>query len=358
MICLPHRDGKPIAFEGDIRAVEPNAYGFFYAKITSPDNLLHPILQRSIKGRGTVAGLGTWHGWIPSIEMDNAAKYGYTFEILKGYQFEQANIFKEYVNKMYNLRLLYEKGHPMNLIAKLLLNSLYGKFGMKLEKTVYQIFNLNTDAGKLALRSLLDTAPNTVKEFIEFDDNKYIFARNALSEVFNDEVDTYHGSDVNVAISSTISAGARIFMSAFKNNNLYNLYYSDTDSIVIDRLLNPRLVGTALGQLKLEHVISKAVFLAPKVYGFITENGDEVIKIKGVTSEIASGIHINDLEYLLIKDAHKVFHQQKWYKSLTLGEISINDIMYNLKVTTNKREAIYVDDIYSNTEPLHYDKLK
>ena len=306
--------GKPVAFEGDIRKIEPVAYGIFYCEITSPSYIKHPILQRKIKGKGTVAGLGTWHGWIPSIEMDNAAKYGYTFQIIKGYQFEKGFIFKEYVTKMFELRLQYSKSHPMNLIAKLLLNSLYGKFGMRVESTKVEIFNLNSESGKLALKSLLDTAPNSVKDFIEFDSNRYLFVRDVIADVFNE--DSYHGTDVNIAIASTITAGARIFMSAFKNNSLYNLYYSDTDSIVIDRLLNPRLVGTALGQLKLEHVISKAVFLAPKVYGFITKNGEEVIKVKGVTSEIASGIHINDLEYLLIKDSHKVFHQQKWYKSL------------------------------------------
>jgi hypothetical protein len=76
MARLPMPVGKPIAFEGDIRKIESDAYGVFYCKITSPDNLLHPILQRKIKGKGTVAGLGTWHGWIPSIEMDNAVKYG------------------------------------------------------------------------------------------------------------------------------------------------------------------------------------------------------------------------------------------------------------------------------------------
>jgi hypothetical protein len=242
-----------------------------------------------------------------------------------------------------------------NLIAKLLLNSLYGKFGMKTETTKVEIFNLNIDADKLALKTLLDTAPNSVKDFIEFDSNKYLFVKDTLSEVFNE--DSYHGSDVNIALASTITAGARIFMSAFKNNPLYNLYYSDTDSIVIDQLLNPRLVGAALGLLKLEHTISRAVFLAPKVYGFITDDGQEVIKVKGVTHEIASGIHINDLEHLLIQDSNKVFSQQKWYKSLTKGEIGINDVLYNLKVTSNKREAIYVDNVYSKTEPLHYDEI-
>ena len=59
--------GKPIAFEGDIRKVNPVAYGFFYCKITSPQYLEHPILQKRIKtseGVRTIAGLGNWTGWI------------------------------------------------------------------------------------------------------------------------------------------------------------------------------------------------------------------------------------------------------------------------------------------------------
>jgi len=96
--------GKPVAFEGNIRNIDPNAYGFFYCKITSPEYLEHPILQRRIKtneGLRTVAGLGSWEGWIYSLEMDNAMKNGYTFEILNGYQFDKGYIFKEYVEKMY-----------------------------------------------------------------------------------------------------------------------------------------------------------------------------------------------------------------------------------------------------------------
>ena len=40
--------GKPNVFTGDIRRFEPDAFGFFYCKITSPDYLDHPILQRRI----------------------------------------------------------------------------------------------------------------------------------------------------------------------------------------------------------------------------------------------------------------------------------------------------------------------
>ena len=53
-------------------------------------------------------------------------RYKYQFEIIKGYEFEKGYIFKEYIEKMFTLRMEYLKGHPMNYIAKLLMNSLYG----------------------------------------------------------------------------------------------------------------------------------------------------------------------------------------------------------------------------------------
>jgi hypothetical protein len=54
--------GKPVKFFGDIRKIEPNAFGFFYCEIIAPDNLEHPILQTHVKvnkGIRTIAPLGT-----------------------------------------------------------------------------------------------------------------------------------------------------------------------------------------------------------------------------------------------------------------------------------------------------------
>ena len=266
MATMPMPVGKPIAFEGDIRKTDPEAYGVFYCNIVTPAFLLHPILQRKIKGRGTVAGLGSWQGWISSLEMDNAVKYGYTFEILRGYEFNKGDLFSSYVNKMFELRLEYPKPHPMNLIAKLLMNSLYGKFGMRTDKTVIDIINIGSKEGKKALRELLDTTGESIHDFIELEKNKYLFLRNSVSKVMtqSDLEDSYHGTDVNIAVASTITAGARVHMSYFKNNPNFNLYYSDTDSSVTDRPLPEFMVGNKLGQLKLEHTIKKAVFLGPK----------------------------------------------------------------------------------------------
>lgn len=257
--------GLPTVFEGDITKIEPNAYGFFYCKITSPSFLEHPILQRRVntsEGIRTIAGLGSWTGWICSTEMNNAIKFGYTFEILRGYTFETGDIFSEFVNSMYNLRLEYPKGHPMNHIAKLMMNSLYGKFGMRNEFTRVDIYSINSEADKVAFKKLLNLWGTTVKDFI-FLDNHLIIVRDATLDLRNNpdqEIDSYHGTETNIAIASAITAGARVYMSLFKNNPKFHLFYSDTDSIFIDGELPEEMIGKGLGQLKLEYTVKKAVF--------------------------------------------------------------------------------------------------
>ena len=260
--------GKPIKFVGDIRKMEPEAFGFFYCKITSPDNLNHPILQRRIKtseGIRTIAGLGSWTGWISSLELDNAVKYGYQFEILNGYQFERGDLFSGYVNKLYQLRLQYPKPHAMNLIAKLLMNSLYGKFGMKLETTVVDIFDCSTPEGSKLFENALEAYGETIHDYINLD-GCFVIVRDSRVDIkYSEDQDMYHGLEVNIAIASAITAAARVQMSVFKNNPLFNLYYTDTDSIVIDKQLPESMVGDKLGQLKLEHVVNRAV----ETYKFI-----------------------------------------------------------------------------------------
>jgi hypothetical protein len=62
--------------------------------------------------------------------MDNAIKFGYKFKIIKGYTFNKGRPFITFIEDLYLLRLNYPKSDPMNYIAKLFMNSLYGRFGM------------------------------------------------------------------------------------------------------------------------------------------------------------------------------------------------------------------------------------
>jgi len=76
---------NPTHFQGNILDFETKPFGFFYCKITAPDNLLHPILQIQHKtkdGVRTLSPLGKFEGIFFSEELYNAQKFGYKFEVL------------------------------------------------------------------------------------------------------------------------------------------------------------------------------------------------------------------------------------------------------------------------------------
>ena len=363
--------GKPIAFDGDITIVNPDAYGFFYCKIISPHNLIHPFLQRRIKtpdGVRTISGLGEWEGWISSIEYNRAQALGYQISILKGYRFNKGIIFDGYVKKLYKLRMKYTKSHPMNLISKLLMNSLYGKFVMKSTQNKIEIYNRNNENDMATLNfHIANPMVENYQDIIDLDNFIITVTADTDNYKYDDKKDMFHGLDVNIAIASAVTAGGRTIMSEFKNSNKYNLYYSDTDSIVIDKQLPKKLVGSKLGQLKLESEIEKAVFLAPKVYAFVTTDGEEVIKVKGINKEVIKneGFNFEMMRALLIRHSRFTFTQEKWFKKMYEGDISILEVSYNLKVTANKRELIYETyqtdlgplDVFVNTRPYNYNNI-
>jgi hypothetical protein len=108
--------------------------------------------------------------------------------------------------------------------------------------------------------------------------------------------------NVSVAVASAITAYARIHMSQFKNNPDFTLYYTDTDSIYINKALPDYMISnTILGQMKLENVLTKAIFLAPKMYYLETIDGKVIYKVKGLSHDIE--ITRKDFENLLIKES-------------------------------------------------------
>ncbi len=300
--------GNPTYFEGDINKTESNPFGFFYCNIQAPSNLLHPILQLHHKTEGgvrTISPLGSFSGWFFSEELYNAQKFGYSFEILRGYLFESDYIFKDYVEDLYSLRLQYPKSDPMNYTAKLLLNSLYGRFGMDDNFNKIKIVNKKT---------LTNLEKSDISfEYIKQLNSKYLVSYNKPKELKHDLDSNKETHNINIAIASAVTAYARIHMSQFKNNLLFpNLYYTDTDSAYFDGPLPDSFISnTELGKLKLEGVYSEALFLSPKVYA-LRNSKEEIIKIKGLTKEAIknNGITLENLEILLNKDYKSAFNQK------------------------------------------------
>jgi hypothetical protein len=214
--------------------------------------------------------------------MDNAKKYGYSFEIMKGYKFEKGIIFKDYIDFLYSLRSQYSREHPLNLIAKILLNSLYGRFGMNDDFPDITIF----DNKKSYLNFMKDESQDIFGD-IELGNKVLVKHR---SENKNRQTMLYGNLEThntNVAIASAITAYARIHMTQFKNNPNFNLYYTDTDSAYIDRPLPDYMISkTILGKMKLENILDDAIFLAPKVYYLINELDQHIYKVKGFSHDV------------------------------------------------------------------------
>lgn len=117
-----------------------------------------------------------------------------------------------------------------------------------------------------------------------------------FEESFDNEYEN-KSFNISIPIATAVTTYSRVHMSQFKTMKDLTLYYTDTDSIDTNKPLDFKFIGNDLGKMKLEHTFTKAIFLAPKVYGGITPNY-EYVKIKGVKNPI----HFNELFNLLNKD--------------------------------------------------------
>lgn len=111
--------------------------------------------------------------------------------------------------------------------------------------------------------------------------------------------------------------------------------------------LDPSLIGNNLGLFKLEGIYQKSIFLVPKVYASIMDDGKEYSKIKG----FKKFVKFNDLLPLLKTDGSITLNHDKWYKDISLGEINIKKSHYKLVPTENKRSLVYKDGILIGTKP-------
>jgi hypothetical protein len=325
--------GKPTYFEGDIIRHIPNAFGFFECLIEAPKDLHIPILQTHVNtasGMRTIAPLGNWTDVLFSEEMKLALSYGYKITVLKGYTFEKALVFDKYASDLFEIKQSHAPSDPMYLISKLLLNSLYGRFGMSLDLISHEVID------NRKLPSLIGKAKEHMMDIIDLNNGKSIISK--ISKKSSKEIDCDNANmNVSIGIASAITSYARIFMTQFLQNNDYNVYYTDTDSIVTDKAIDSKHIGSKLGQMKLEYKINKAVFLAPKVYGIISDLGKIVTKVKG----FKDNINFEMLESLLVKNSNLSLKQDKWFRDMTNGKIDIKSQVYSLRATENKRQFVY-----------------
>jgi len=288
-----------------------------------PDNQIIVNLPTRIDGEIVYLKYGNkkWH-W--GNEINSSLSLGAKIlKIHKIRRYEGLYIFKEYIEDIYNMRLEAKRNNNTCLVDffKLLMNSLYGKLGQKLnlQKNIVSISELN--------EVVMYYNDNKIKNIKLLDGNCVEYEYEDLNEFYNQI-----GSLVR--FSAFITAQARcILLKPFTDNILEqdNLFYTDTDSIFINKILPSNYVSnTELGKFKLEYEIKKAYFLAPKMYIVETLNGELNMKMKGIPKKQLK----EEYFYKLLEDGYQKINYtsfMRYFSEIYVGEISKRIILKNYK---------------------------
>jgi len=357
MATMPMPVGEPTFFEGDIskNVKFEDLFGFLEVEVNAPLDLKIPLLQKKIEtneGFRTLSPVGKWTGVYFSEELKEAAKLGYTFKILRGYTFHQEIIFKEFITNLYKEKEESIKDSANYIITKITMNANYGRFGMKpdIEKNIIihekDLDKFNLDENIIISDSISLKNSKEMVSFFDLKDSDMLLG-------------SYRNLNISVPIAAAITAYGRIFMNKFKNLPGYELYYSDTDSVYLNKELDSKFVGTKLGQFKLERIFEKAIFLAPKLYGGRYRDKDNklksLVKIKGFSKKI----DFSKLFSLLFYDKHIELEQEKWFRDLSNQNIKVVKSTHKVKITSTKRVNIFDEKTnkFIDTKPIVLDKI-
>lgn len=338
-------------------------FGYFYCEVKTDNNYLGLLPVRT--DIGLIMPNGKWYGWYFSEELKFAVSKGYTINVIKGYNFnKEENVFSEYVKDLYQIKSK-STGH-IKVIAKSLLNNLIGRFGMNIYKPITEI----VQSEKLDL--IITTREyNSFKELTENDYiityypeiSKKICESHGLDylKVLKSEVNIEYGSeskDVSLTTAAAVTSYSRIFLASIKLDILNrggNIYYTDTDSIVTDIPLRDELIGSNLGQFKLEHKVKEAYFISAKTYCLVLQDNTTSIKAKGLKSYSLKLKDFKNLYKGITTSGMKVHSIKNFYKGSVIikkDEIQLNPNEYR------KREKIFKLGNWFDTKPLIYNKDK
>lgn len=229
-------------------------------------------------------------------------------------------IFKNFVNVFYPMKEHAAKigDSAGKMVAKLCMNTGYGYTGMRRDdkSSLISIYDMNKPEFKGKIKNINE-------------DFGYC------------EVDTeVKAKYIQVQIASYVTSYARlVLLDALRHaDNEGNVYYCDTDSIVTDHPLPDNIVDhTKLGYWDLEGEIKQAIFLRPKVYAEILQDGSINKKFKGISRDTVKEWDFQKYEWL----CHELAIQEKSEIVLEEDKLVLPSIMVMLKNDRDLSETDY-----------------
>lgn len=329
MKTMPEGKGKWL----DSLKVDINSFfGFIDVTVEAPSDIHIPILPYRHKG-SLYFPKGVFRGVHFSEELKYAIDNGYIIkEIHAGLEFsKKEDVFKEYVETFYKKKQeeAITKG-GLYYIIKLLLNGLYGRFGMKYENKEYIVvdpddvnkyYKYYTIHHEIYLKNATMLKISNEPSFIATKIPNFF----QLKEKEAPRITSFNKKDHSpVHVAAAIASYSRIVLDqCIRIIGEEYIAYVDTDGIIaLKTLPDDYLDNTILGKWKTEGYFNEFYAFGPKAYRLDTLRGPEYIinRCKGIPKK-------------QIEEAIKKLKETATYTSFEIKHFSKD--LKSMKIRTN-----------------------
>jgi len=274
---------------------------------------------------------GRFTSWQSHIELKEAFKLGYRItKIHKMIYFNKTcEPFKDFVDDLYAKRIMYQKdNNPMQYVVKILLNSLYGKFGEK-------FFNKETIEP-------MDMDLDELKRYDDFD---------RLGEFIRYKKIVMPPTHCIPIWALYVTAYARLEIYKYITQN--KAVYCDTDCIMTEyQCIN---TSSDLGSMKIERKIDEVTIVKPKMYcikGMYENRGKHIIKLKGAGKKL----DLKDFQRVLKKKPLSYIKIAKFKEAIRKSILPNQNIpiekLFSLEDTKRFWKNKFSPDMTEASEPL------
>ena len=317
-----------------------DSIGITEAIVKTPKDIYIPLLP--YRGKKLYFPVGKFRGYWDNSLLTKARELGYKIEPLKTFDFQTANIFKDYVSTFYKLKNESINNSASYILSKHLLNNLYGKFGQHQESSMIV---------KTVSKEEKEKIDDKIQEILDPDYNMYRIKSESKGNHFIPQI----------SIHVTALALLKLFETLDElHEKEYKLFYCDTDSIATD--CNNLKCGENLGDWDKEDRFTRGYFLLPKTYWINIIDDKDKIRAKGYINELQSRLNENAFKKALFKEDYKDFKlQSKEVKPLPFKSsfrrfntfVSTDYVKKSIQSKYDKR--LILKDF--NTLPLNVNKL-
>ena len=245
---------------------EGKFFGYLWARVQTPADLYIGLLPIKYQGHLVCPG-GTFEGLFFSEELRFALANDFKLlDIQQAWSFQRGeNTFRTLIERLNAMKVQAQLNEQpvIRNIAKLMMNSMYGRFGMKMNEGIAAFVTLSGLEELARTSTIIDSIQIGELNLVHYLPNP---APGAQVEGTR-KVILPRPLETNVPIAAAITAYSRMIINEMKLEALnagLHIYYSDTDSLVVNGIMPPHLIDPAeLGLMKLEHKIKEGYFVAP-----------------------------------------------------------------------------------------------